>query len=474
MTRYASAQQTDWWKTDNDDQYRNRRPALGGQMFRIFVVVGFGALVALAALGFGIYWLLNNEIPEVLLIAVVLVFIVGLFLIGAVVLMLLFVMFSVGKKYDVKAEPQGEQSVVHTRDNVPLHVEVQNDAGARRTVVFVHGIACSSKMWHHQRNALPGDTRVVVYDARGHGRSGGQKIDHKVPGLRQLADDLGRVIDEKAPTGDLVLTVHSMGGMTMFALAAIRPDIFDRVRGILVLGSSPGPGKKVVWLGIPNILAPVRAIILHFAAPVLAFVGILPGFLLRILGMGPYLLAARWLGVPEDAPREAWRLTARMFYETTPKRYAHHVAAILEHDERPALDRLSSIPMIVVGGDQDQLFRFTTEHEWVKYLPLAEFKAAPGAGHMVPLERPKWVNAQLNSLLVETYVEPVIEAPAPSRKVPHQNVPYMWADYQEEVEAATAKAAPKSSGNTTVELATDLINQIPIALKKILGDQKKD
>jgi hypothetical protein len=52
----------------------------------------------------------------------------------------------------------------------------------------------------------------------------------------------------------------------------------------------------------------------------------------------------------------------------------------------------------------------------------------------------------------------------------------MWSDYREEVQAAQQKAAdrPTASANTTVELAADLLGQIPGALKKILGDGGKD
>ncbi|MCE5290538.1 MAG: alpha/beta fold hydrolase [Nocardiaceae bacterium] len=517
MTRYANQQRSGWWATDNDDQYRKRRGALGPQMFTLAALIGMGGLAVIVALGFVIWWVVTHGVGDTVLIVIALVFIVGLFLIGTVVVMMVFAAFSVGKKWDVKVEPQGEQTVVTTRDGVDLHVEVQGDQGARRTVVFVHGIAMSSKMWHHQRNSLPIDTRAILYDARGHGRSQGQKLDVKVPGVRQLADDLGRVIDEKAPGGDLILAVHSMGGMTMFALAAIRPDIFDRVRGILLLNAGPGPGKDVIWLGVPKLLSPLRKLLLKIAAPGLALVGILPGFLLRILGMAPYLIAARWLAVAEDSSKESWRLTARMLYETTPKRYAHHIAACIEHDERPSLDRISHIPMIVVAGEQDNLFKRSSFDSWVKELPQAVFFSIPGDGHMTMLERPQWVTQQLATLINAVEVEPEVEevTPGPARKgkLPRQNVPYMWSDYKEEVEAAQQSAGPQAAQAVKVPAAPreeklprqnvpymwkdyqeevevaegkhaektasggggiDLLGQIPGTLKKILGGDNKD
>src|SRR5215207_1338989 len=116
-------------------------------------------------------------------------------------------------------------------DGVPLHVEVDElDAAvtggkglrARRrhaelTVVFVHGYALTEDSWHFQRAAYRGLVRTVFYDQRSHGRSGRSSEEHAT--IEQLGQDLLRVLDEAVPEGPVVLVGHSMGGMTVVALA---------------------------------------------------------------------------------------------------------------------------------------------------------------------------------------------------------------------------------------------------------------
>ena len=134
-------------------------------------------------------------------------------------------------------------------DGVPLHVEideVDRPAPARRrrlaprphtelTVVFVHGYALNMDSWHFQRAAYRGLVRTVFYDQRSHGRSG-RSTDGNAT-IEQLGSDLLSVIDEAVPEGPVVLVGHSMGGMTIVALAEEHPELFgDRIVGV-------GPGR---------------------------------------------------------------------------------------------------------------------------------------------------------------------------------------------------------------------------------------
>ena len=49
------------------------------------------------------------------------------------------------------------------------------------------------------------------------------------------------MLDETAPEGPLVLVGHSMGGMTIMALAELYPEMFgDRVVGTVLMATSGG------------------------------------------------------------------------------------------------------------------------------------------------------------------------------------------------------------------------------------------
>ena len=101
------------------------------------------------------------------------------------------------------------------------------------TVVFSHGYCLGQDSWHFQRAALRGVVRTVYWDQRSHGRvraGRGPGATGAPVTIDQLGRDLKAVLDAAAPEGPLVLVGHSMGGMTMMALADQFPELIrDRV-----------------------------------------------------------------------------------------------------------------------------------------------------------------------------------------------------------------------------------------------------
>ncbi|WP_018160161.1 alpha/beta fold hydrolase [Smaragdicoccus niigatensis] len=415
-----TANESPWWLSENDQQYARRRPSMARQVLGL-LGLSFGAgAAALIALGGAAYVLFRIGGKEALLpagIGVAAVVLTG----GALALGLVYVnSLSCGSPYDQIPKSERLARQIQTRDRVLLRTEVEGPANATRTIVFAHGICNDMRAWHFQRAAIPADCRAVFYDARGHGRSGNGKLDNNVPGLRVLADDLATVIDKCAPTRELVLVGHSMGGMTIFALAAIRPDIFARVRGVLILDATPGPAKDAVWFGLSWIFRPVVWLIQKYAAAVARLSGLLPAFTLRILGMGPYLLAMRWLAVAgnDSVDLTARRLTARMVYESNPRRYASHIAGIFEHDERPHLRRLAPIPTTIIAGEKDRLVRPSSYDGWLHALPEARFVSVPDSGHMTMLVRADLVNRELELLVDRGRPAAIPADTAPAEQAP--------------------------------------------------------
>src|SRR5665811_2640742 len=133
---------------------------------------------------------------------------------------------------DTYEEQPSAEVVVIATDGVELHVEIDEPEGRPAatpngvpvpTVVFCHGYTLSLRSWVFQRRALKAaGYRVVLWDHRGHGKSGaGSKDSYDVD---QLGRDLGPVISQVVPEGPLVLVGHSMGGMPLMALAIHQPE----------------------------------------------------------------------------------------------------------------------------------------------------------------------------------------------------------------------------------------------------------
>jgi len=153
-------------------------------------------------------------------------------------------------------------------DGVPLHVEVDEflpsvERGRRSaakaappalTLVFVHGYALNLDCWHFQRSGYRGLVRAVYYDQRSHGRSGRSSLGHAT--IEQLGHDLKQVLDEVVPDGPVVLVGHSMGGMTIVALAELHPELFgDRVVGVGLISTTAG-GLDPSRIVLPMLPAP--------------------------------------------------------------------------------------------------------------------------------------------------------------------------------------------------------------------------
>ena len=95
----------------------------------------------------------------------------------------------------------------------------------------MHGYTLSMASWTFQRRTLAAelatanghrpDARLVFYDQRGHGASGRGHSENST--IEQLARDLAAVLESRVPRGPVVLVGHSMGGMTIMALAAAAP-----------------------------------------------------------------------------------------------------------------------------------------------------------------------------------------------------------------------------------------------------------
>ncbi len=292
----------------------------------------------------------------------------------------------------------GDELTVIASDGTALYVEVDeaDDDTSGLTVVFSHGYALNLDSWHYQRLALRGRARLVFYDQRSHGRSARAEFDsHHVD---QLGSDLGAVIDAVAPDGPLMLVGHSMGGMTVMALAAQRPELFaERVYGVALIATTAG-GLSAGMLGLP----PGIGHVLHrIAPPVAAALARRKGLVERSgwsssdLG----LLLTRLYSFGSTASGQAARFVAAMVSATPIDVVAEFLPALQEHDKRAALGAFENVELLVIVGDTDRLTPREQSDEIVRRLPGAEYVVVPDTGHMLTLEKPEIVDEHLVGLL---------------------------------------------------------------------------
>lgn len=301
---------------------------------------------------------------------------------------------------DFGALPIDRQGVVHTEDGVDLHYEEVGPLDAGLTVMFVHGFALSLGTFHFQRLALRdefGDrVRMVFYDQRSHGRSAFSPSAGCT--LEQTGRDLYSVLDQRVPTGPVVLVGHSMGGMTVMALADQHPELFDgntaRVRSVVLINTSSGE-LKTITLGLPNALVrlrgPVLPVVLRRAAKSAALVE--RG---RALGKDlAWLMTKRLSFASPDVDPAVVAYSTNLIAATPVTVVADFYPALMAHDGRLGLRNLRHCPVLVIGSDHDALTPLSHSEQIARELPEASLVVAADSGHLLMLEHPDVVDKPL-------------------------------------------------------------------------------
>jgi pimeloyl-ACP methyl ester carboxylesterase len=293
--------------------------------------------------------------------------------------------------------PPGSRTVT-TDDGVPLHVEIDGVDGAQVTVVFSHGFTARLAEWELQRRALRNRARLVFWDQRGHGRSGWTPLTKAT--IDRTGRDLGQILDATTPAGPVVLAGHSMGGMSIMALARQRPDLFgSRVVGVFLLATSAGGLVETGILGLA--VKVVRR--LGLLSLYLRFLQLIAPLLERFRRRGTALgrrVTRRLLFGENDAHPHDVRLVQELLEETPVPVTMAFYATFLDHDETAALEVLRRVPVTVVAATHDRLTPAAHGRRIADVLgDGAELVVVPGAGHSVNLTRTQIVDDALNALM---------------------------------------------------------------------------
>lgn len=288
-----------------------------------------------------------------------------------------------------------------TRDRTGLLVRGTGPRDAPVTVVLVHAWTQDHTEWDPILPLLPREARVLRYDHRGHGGSAPAK-----PGtatVAQLADDLAELITGLAPAGQLVLAGHSMGGMTLMALAERHPELVaERVAGVALIATSCA-GMDRLTLGLRGAAGRMAARADKALGRGLARYG------KESIPLSPALAgpAVRWLAFGNRAARADVRAMSRQVLRAHPTSVAGFRDSMSRHDRRAALAVLQDTPAVILAGDRDRITPLPHALAIAAELPRAEFVCYPGAGHELTYERAHAVARRLSDL-----VRPVLAAGA--------------------------------------------------------------
>lgn len=295
--------------------------------------------------------------------------------------------------------PFGEEMTVLADDGVPLHVQLSGSPDAPVTIIFCHGYTLNCDVWYYQRAGFSATARCVFWDQRSHGRSG--RSDPDLVSIDQLGADLHEVLTATAP-GDtpVVLVGHSMGGMTVMALADQHPELFGgKIAGVALISTAATAIDPVTWLPVP--LRPA----VRLAVPSM-MTGASRGRVAGVVERGRQsasdlaFLGTRHLafGDPKVSPTVVDFLE-RIIRATPIDVIADFYVALTGHEKRHALKVLNTVPVLVLTGDRDRLVDPAFSEDIANSVRDSELVKISGAGHVVILERPEECNAAIAALV---------------------------------------------------------------------------
>jgi pimeloyl-ACP methyl ester carboxylesterase len=268
----------------------------------------------------------------------------------------------------------GDTDTVSTDDGAELRVVELGDPDGR-PVVLVHGYVGNTSTWAlvAPRLAEAGH-RVIAFDQRGHGSSTAGSDGFGIP---HLGRDLAAVLADR-DVRDAVVVGHSMGGISVLALAA---EDAAAVRGrvaaaVLLSTTANGPGRPPL-IGLKRPLRKMAWFELARARPRIG-----RAFARRAYGDAPAfsLVDASW----------------RAYLATAVHTLNEAGEPLLQFDLRHAMTSLT-VPTTVAVGSGDRITPVVCSELIHAALPTSELVVWEGAGHVTPLERPAEVVALVDA-----------------------------------------------------------------------------
>ncbi|MDM9624849.1 pyrimidine utilization protein D [Rhizobium sp. S152] len=244
-----------------------------------------------------------------------------------------------------------------------VHGRTEADA---RTIILSSGLGGSGGYWAPQIEALSAEYRILTYDHRGTGRSGGEVPE--AAGITAMADDVLEIADRlKLERFDFM--GHALGGLIGLDIALRRSDLIERL--VLVNAWSkadPHSGRCF----------DVRIALLEHAG-VSAFVKAQPLF----------LYPAVWMSENAERMDADERHGVATFQGKT--NILRRIAALRAFDIDERLSEIE-IPTLVVGTRDDLLVPYTRSLRLAERLPNGELALTDFGGHAVNVVQPDSFN----------------------------------------------------------------------------------
>jgi pimeloyl-ACP methyl ester carboxylesterase len=231
----------------------------------------------------------------------------------------------------------------------------------RKALVLIHGAGGDHLSWPPGLRRMAG-YRVYAPDLPGHGKSTGHGL--------QRVEALGEILKNwiyEIGLANIYLCGHSMGGAIALWLAIEDPDL---VHGLALIGTGA--------------TLPVNLSLIEDAASTNGYITAVDKI-------------CRWSFHPNTNPKLVQSIREQML-KTRPTVLGADFRACDAYDLSGRLDQVQAPTLILVGED-DKRTPLRLSEELTAGIKNAELEVIPDTGHMVVLEKPKWVGERIKSFL---------------------------------------------------------------------------
>lgn len=250
------------------------------------------------------------------------------------------------------------------------------DDGDGQPIVVLHGATADHQVWAEQLQPLTDDYRVILYDLRGHGKTGGSALNRYT--VDTYVDDLAAFIEALDVNRPTVLG-HSLGGMIGYAFADSYPE---RLSDLIAVGA----------------MTPE-----NFSTPEWAFKTAYSRVILPLMGNERIFNATVWAQqklfgadstVDVDELQQIREAHGCKRPELPASERSKILSATREYFRSSWSWQLSGVPVLLLYGENEP---FIESHAEYLETRLADCRTAeiPGASHNAHVDNPEFIRARI-------------------------------------------------------------------------------
>ncbi|HEY8615997.1 alpha/beta hydrolase [Phenylobacterium sp.] len=299
---------------------------------------------------------------------------------------------------------RGEGQEIAGASGATLYVERHGRADGP-PIIFTHGWGMDSTFWSYAKADLGDRFNLTLWDLPGLGKSRARQV-----GLPAFAADLATLL-EASGRRPVVLVGHSIGGMTIQTLVRDRPELADRIAGVVLLNTTyTNPLRTMILSGL------LRALQKPVIEPAMRLTKVLHPLVWlskwQSYFSGSSHLAHRF-GFGRYVTRSQLEHVTLLSTRNPPAVEAAGNLAMLHWDATGAMARFRR-PVLVIGGDMDIVTKLEANREIADTAAQGELFVVEGANHLGPMERADLYNRLIADFALA--VQPAVHADLPRER----------------------------------------------------------